>query len=113
MANPVVHFEIIGKDGKKLQAFYKKLFGWAIDAKNPMKYGIVKKERGGIAGGIGQAGGDKGHVTVYVRVDDLEKCLAKAVKLGGKVIMPATEIMPKVNIAMFEDPEGHHIGLVK
>lgn len=113
MTNPVVHFEIIGKDGKNLRAFYKKLFGWSIDAKNPMKYGLVKKERSGIAGGIGQAPSGKGHVTVYVRVADLEKSLAKAVKLGGKVVMPATEIMPDVSIAMFTDPEGHTIGLVK
>ena len=28
MANPVVHFEITGKDGKKLQDFYSSAFGW-------------------------------------------------------------------------------------
>ena len=113
MAHPVVHFEILGKDGKKLQAFYRKLFGWTIDAGNPMKYGIVKKERRGIMGGIGQAPRGKGHVTVYVHVPDLKKSLDKAVKLGGKVVMPPTEVMPEVNIALFQDPDGHVIGLVK
>ncbi len=34
MAQKVVHFEIIGKDGKKLQEFYSALFGWNIDANN-------------------------------------------------------------------------------
>ena len=32
MANPVVHFEIMGKDGAALQKFYADLFGWTIDA---------------------------------------------------------------------------------
>jgi hypothetical protein len=36
MPNPVTHFEIVGKDGKKLQEFYASLFGWAVDANNPM-----------------------------------------------------------------------------
>ena len=41
MANHVVHFEILGTDGKKTQAFYGNLFGWKIDANNPMNYGLV------------------------------------------------------------------------
>jgi len=28
MSNPVVHFEVVGKDGSKLQKFYGDLFGW-------------------------------------------------------------------------------------
>ena len=31
MANPVVHFEVLGKDGERLQQFYRDLFGWKID----------------------------------------------------------------------------------
>ena len=51
MANPVVHFEVTGKDGKKLQDFYSKAFGWKIDASNPMNYGIVDNAGQGIGGG--------------------------------------------------------------
>jgi uncharacterized protein len=28
MGQPVVHFEIIGKDAKKLRSYYGDLFGW-------------------------------------------------------------------------------------
>lgn len=28
MGQPVVHFEIIGKDGDALQRYYGELFGW-------------------------------------------------------------------------------------
>ena len=54
MANPVVHFEVTGKDGKKLQDFYSKTFGWKVNADNPMNYGIVDAAdtSGGIGGGI-------------------------------------------------------------
>jgi predicted enzyme related to lactoylglutathione lyase len=36
MGQPVVHFEVIGKDGDALRSFYSNLFGWEIDASNPM-----------------------------------------------------------------------------
>lgn len=53
MPNPVVHFEIKGKDAKKLQDFYGKLFQWKIDANNPIQYSLVKTGvEGGIGGGI-------------------------------------------------------------
>jgi len=64
MGQPVVHFEIIGKDGDKLKSYYSELFGWDIDAGHPMKYGIVKGEDnpssigsigGGVATGPGQS----------------------------------------------------------
>lgn len=29
-ANPVVWFEVLGKDGKRLQDFYSRLFEWKI-----------------------------------------------------------------------------------
>ena len=28
MGQPVVHFEVIGKDGDKLRSYYSDLFGW-------------------------------------------------------------------------------------
>jgi uncharacterized protein len=64
MANPVNWFEITGKDGKKLQDFYSGVFGWKIDASNPMQYGIVDNEGKGISGGIsGSPEADHGQVT--------------------------------------------------
>ena len=42
MGQAVVHFEVIGKDGEKLRRYYRELFGWTIDADNPMSYGFVQ-----------------------------------------------------------------------
>jgi predicted enzyme related to lactoylglutathione lyase len=36
MPNPVAHFEVIGRDANALQSFYKNLFGWSINADNPI-----------------------------------------------------------------------------
>ena len=44
MGQPVVHFEVIGKDGPALQSYYSELFGWEINADNPMNYGIVMRD---------------------------------------------------------------------
>jgi len=114
MGNKVVHFEVIGKDGKKLQDFYAGLFGWKIDASNPMGYGIVDAGDAGIGGGVASGmDGGAGHLTFYVEVEDLAAALKKAEGLGGKTTMPPMAVPDGPEIAMFSDPEGHLVGLVK
>jgi len=114
MGNKVVHFEVIGKDGKKLQEFFSGLFGWKIDANNPMSYGMVDPGETGIGGGIAaDMQGGSGHVTFYVEVADLQATLTKAESLGGKTIMPPMPVPGGPEIAMFADPEGHVVGLTK
>jgi len=120
MGQPVVHFEVVGKDKDKLHSYYSELFGWEIDANNPMNYGIVQREANvnsdgiGIGGGIGQGpDGYEGHVTFYVEVPDVEAALAKAEGLGGTRIMGPVQIMDEIELGQFSDPEGHVIGLVK
>jgi predicted enzyme related to lactoylglutathione lyase len=112
MGRPVVHFEVVGKDGARLQQYYGDLFDWKIDASNPMNYGIVSKEGEGIGGGVGQSPDGRGHVTFYVDVDDINACLEKAESLGGKTVMPRTE-MEMVTFALVADPEGNVVGLVE
>jgi uncharacterized protein len=120
MGGPVVHFEVIGKDGPALRSFYSELFEWKIDANNPMNYGIVARDDNvsadgiGIGGGIGQGPeGYPGHVTFYVEVPDVEAALAKAESLGGTRVMGPDKVMEGLEIGMFTDPEGHVIGLIK
>jgi uncharacterized protein len=115
MPNPVIHFEVIGKDGPALQRFYGDLFGWTINADNPMNYGIVDNGGQGINGGIGPAPeGGSGHVTFYVEVEDVQASLDKAKELGGSPIFGPTEVPGGgPTIALFNDPEGHLVGLVK
>ena len=68
----------------------------------------------GINGGIGAAmDGGKGHVTFYIAVDDLNAALATVESAGGRKISGPMDIPNGPSIAMFADPEGHMIGLVK
>jgi predicted enzyme related to lactoylglutathione lyase len=120
-AAPVVHFEIVGKDAKKLHNFYGKLFDWQINADNPMNYGLVNAAgngtevgKGSIGGGVAAAEqGMPGYVTFYVQVPDLAATLKKAESMGGKTMVPPTEIPNMVTFALFQDPEGNMVGLVK
>jgi predicted enzyme related to lactoylglutathione lyase len=121
MGQPVVHFEVIGKDGDKLRSYYGELFGWEIDASNPMNYGVVQRDGNtnadgvGIGGGVGQGPeGYDGHVTFYVEVSDVGEALAKAEELGGKRLMGPEELPDAgITLGQFADPEGHPIGVIQ
>ena len=120
MGHPVVHFEVIGKDAERLQRYYSELFGWQIDADNPMRYGIVQRDQNvspegvGIGGGIGTGPeGYEGHVTFYVEVPDVEAALAQAESLGGKRMMGPETVMGQIELGLFTDPEDHVVGVVK
>jgi predicted enzyme related to lactoylglutathione lyase len=120
MGQPVVHFEVIGQDGEKLRSYYADLFGWEINAENPMKYGMVQREGNlstegiGIGGGIGPGEpGSPGYVTFYVEVPDVEAALAKAENLGGSRKMGPMDVPDGPTLGMFTDPEGHLLGLVQ
>jgi uncharacterized protein len=124
VGNPVVHFEVTGKDPEKLRSFYGGLFEWEFDTSAPVapvisepgNYGFVDRnttEDGtGIPGGVGGGAGYGGHAVFYVGVPDVEAALQKAESLGGK-----REMGPEVNegaglaIGHFTDPEGHLIGV--
>jgi uncharacterized protein len=110
MGNPVTWFEVVGKDGAALQKFYSDAFGWQLE--DFQGYGMVTNPERGIGGGIGTAQGGDGHVTFYVETDDPQAALDKIEQLGGKTVVPVTE-MEMVTFAQFADPEGHLVGIVK
>jgi predicted enzyme related to lactoylglutathione lyase len=87
--NPVVHFEVLGRDPSALRKFYSEAFGWELGPPDdgPQQYSMVhmKAASGGIDGGIGKSPQGPGHVTFYIGV----------------------------TFALFADPEGHVVGLVK
>lgn len=115
MGAPIVHFEVNCRDGKHAQEFYGALFGWDINANNPINYGLVNTgTKKGIQGGVGQVDVDKSsYVTFYAEVDNLQKYLDRAVLLGGRIVLPVTAVPNMVTFAQFADPEGNVIGLVK
>ena len=69
MAQPVVHFEIIGKEPAKLRSYFGELFGWEFDTSSPVAeavsepddYGFVNRnttsDGTGIPGGVSRPPG--------------------------------------------------------
>jgi predicted enzyme related to lactoylglutathione lyase len=124
MGQPVVHFEITGKDPAKLRSSYGTLFGWEFDTNAPVAeaiseaghYGLVDRtttsDGTGIPGGIGGGVGYPGNAIFYVGVADVEAALQQTERLGGtRVLGPATNTGGGVVIGHFRDPEGHLIGV--
>lgn len=116
MGTPVTWWEINARDGAKAKQFYSDLFGWAINSENPMNYGLVDTGSAqGAMGGISQVNPEfpAPPVTFYVQVEDPQAYLDKAIAMGGRMVAPVTEVPDMVTFALFADPEGNVIGLVK
>lgn len=110
----VIHFEITGRDGPALQAWYANLLGWQFDTNNPGGYGMSSPDRTGVVVGIGATpDGSAGQVTGYVTVDDIDATVARAVASGGRLIMPRFEPGGGAILALVADPEGHVLGLTQ
>ncbi len=68
----------------------------------------------GIDGGIGTSPQDyDGHVTFYIGVENVAATLAAIEKRGGKKMMGPEQVPGGPIIGLFEDPQGHVIGLVE
>lgn len=101
---PFVHVEIAAKDPHAAGEFYGKLFGWKIEVDPNFDY--VQFDSGTPPGGgfpkvDGQMTKD-GDVILYVGTDDIEGMLAKVTALGGKTLVPKTEIPGIGYFAIFE-----------
>jgi uncharacterized protein len=123
MGQPVVHFEIIGKDPAKLRGYFGELFGWEFDLPSPVSaavsdpasYGFVNRmtasDGTGIPGGVGGGAGYESHAVFYVAVPDVEAALAKAESLGGKRLMGPERAPSGLVVGHFTDPEGNLVGV--
>nr|WP_055509926.1 VOC family protein [Nonomuraea pusilla] len=126
MGQPVVHFEVIGRDPAKLRGYYGELFGWEFQTgdaatravSQPGNYGFVDGattgdgEMGaGINGGVGGGEGHEGRVLFYVSVPNVEDALRKAESLGGKREMGPEGTPGALVVGWFTDPEGNLVGV--
>jgi predicted enzyme related to lactoylglutathione lyase len=110
----VLHWEIQSTQPERLHLFYRDVFGWEINADNPMKYGMVASGAGskGIDGGIGGSMGPTAKTLVYAGVPSIDEALSRVGEKGGRTIMPRSDL-GMVIIAVFEDPEGNAFGLIE
>ncbi|MGZ4626129.1 MAG: VOC family protein [Kineosporiaceae bacterium] len=116
MGRPVAFFEVTSPDHERAQKFYAELFDWRIDADPSMGgYALVDTGAGenAIGGGIAPAESATGAgVKIYVRVDDLDAYLDRAERLGGRRVVPPTDLPDDYGrFAIFTDPDGNAVGL--
>ena len=123
MANPVVHFEVIGRDPEQLRRYYGELFGWTFDTPSPVahevsqadSYGFIElltaDDGTGIRGGIGGGETYGSHAVFYVGVPDVEAALKRAESLGGTRVMGPATAPNGLAVGHFTDPEGTLVGV--
>jgi predicted enzyme related to lactoylglutathione lyase len=114
---PVAWFDITSADPDRIADFYTRLFGWNLSPSGQEGYSLVDTGagNGAIGGGIAaaQAEGDSGSTTIYLKVDDLQGYLDRAVALGGNVLVPPTPLPGDYGaFALFADPDGRAVGLM-
>ena len=110
-------FELITTDVAGAKKFYKSLFGWkTTDMKMPgMKYTVAAVGKDEVAGMMPvppKAKKMPPHWGVYVTVDDVDATAKKAVKLGGKILMPPTDIPGVGRFCVFQDPQGAVLSVI-
>jgi uncharacterized protein len=123
MGQPVVHFEVIGRDPERLRGYYGDLFGWEFDTSAPVpeevseptNYGFVEGtttgDETGIPGGVGGGPAYESHVLFYVGVPDVGAALRQAERLGGRRMMGPVTAPTGLVVGHFTDPEGNLIGV--
>jgi uncharacterized protein len=112
--HPIVHVEIPAQDPQVSSRFYAELFGWPMQPLPAMRY-VRFQPADDQTGGFVEEGGPMQHhvgeLLVYVATDDIDGDLMKAEQLGGKVLVPKTEIPNTGSFAIFQDPAGNRLGL--
>ncbi|MGH7545849.1 MAG: VOC family protein [Gemmatimonadota bacterium] len=114
MPQPVVHFEIPADNPERLGRFYTDLFGWRVEKwPGPLDYWLLYTRTPGAAaidGGMYRRELPDQRPVNYVHVHSAEEFSEKAKLLGGRVILPRTQVPGVGYVAILADPEGNPIG---
>jgi predicted enzyme related to lactoylglutathione lyase len=91
--------------------FYTSLLGWITELApvEGMSYTLAKAGNERVAGIMStkcQGGEIAPQWAVYITVDDVDATASKAVELGGKILMPPTDIPNVGRFAALADPQG-------
>jgi predicted enzyme related to lactoylglutathione lyase len=120
--NPtVVHFEIPADNVERARKFYSTLFGWKIEKAEVKKDGDsmdywmistsgVSNDKS-LGGGIMKRQDPQQPNLNYIGVDSIDEYSRKIGELGGKVVMPKTEISDYGYFAVCMDTENNAFAL--
>jgi predicted enzyme related to lactoylglutathione lyase len=112
-------FELATRDPDGVTQFYTSVFGWnaGIEQMEGTPYTIFSVGEQGVAGMMGM--GDQfpaevpPHWMPYFGTDDVDATAAKVADLGGTVTVPPTDIPEVGRFAVFLDPSGAALAVIK
>ena len=110
--------DLAATDAEKAKAFYGNLFGWT-SYEQPANGGSFTRLRlwDQDVGSLYQlksallAHGIPSHWTPYVRVDDVEIAVQRAIAFGGVIVAEPFSVSDVAQIALIEDSVGALVGL--
>ncbi len=119
----IVHFEIPADDVEKLRKFYAELFGWKIERwPGPSDYWTIMTvptdEKGepirpGVNGGLMKRQNPQHKPVNYILVESVDEYSKKIEALGGKVVVPKTQVPGICWWALAVDPEGNQFAIME
>lgn len=123
MDHTIVHFEIPADEPERAAKFYREMFGWNINRwENPggIDYWMVetvatdaegRPVRQGVNGGLMRRMYPEQQPVNYIAVEDVDQTVAKAERLGAKVMMTKTPVPGMGWFAQLTDTEGNVIAV--
>ena len=108
----ITHIDIPVTDMARAQGFYSTLFGWEIAEPPGFEgYPMWRAPNQISGGGLAPRGEGFTQPRSYVETDSIEETLELVKANGGKVLMDKSPISDTSWWAIFEDPDGNHVGL--
>ncbi|MDP2304469.1 MAG: VOC family protein [Pseudomonadota bacterium] len=107
-------YDLMTSDPAAARVFYANVIGWSMQPWGPPEgaYTMVANAEGPV-GGIAELGKDESsvplgppHWLAYVGTPDIDATVEQAKALGGKVLVPVTEIPTVGRFAVLADPQG-------
>ena len=123
-----MHFVVAVADVARARDFYEQSFGWPrnprVDYANYVEFvlpdggAVGLYDRAGYAGEVGAepAAIPAGSVSpgyLYVRVEDVEACVAAVTAAGGRPLSPLAERAWGERAAWFADPDGNVVAVAQ
>jgi predicted enzyme related to lactoylglutathione lyase len=116
--NPtIVHFEIPADDIDRARKFYSALFGWKIEKfPGEMEYWMIAtsgdfNDKTSLGGGLMKRKDPHQPNLNYIGVNSVDEYSKKVNELGGKVVIPKTEIPGYGFFAVCSDTENNAFAL--
>jgi len=109
--------ELHTTDTAAAKAFYAELFDWNAKEDEANHYTEFQSAGKSIAGMMAIPAEQRGQVPPnwlpYAMVDDCDACLKQAAEMGATIVVPANDIADVGRFAIFADPTGAHLAIVK